>query len=425
MTMEKLFVTYRIQLLCLAALLPIGLAAGAGDYSVDSTLSQDISFYQAPQSSEMMPAIDGGTVDKVILCIGDGMGVNQIALARSKAVGANKRLWMEILPTTGTVRTLSANKAITDSAAAGTAMACGIKTNNGVLGIDPNGKAYHSILELAAQQGWRTGLVVTCTVSHATPAAFASHVGSRGSEADIAAQMREAKVDVLFGGGRKFWLPKGAKGSDRSDTQDLLELARRDGYQVIESRQQMMQLTYGPVIGLFALDAMTTAASEPMLDEMAAKAISLLSKKADWFAPKPRFFLMIEGSQIDWAGHANDTAGSIRQTLLFDMAVREAIEFAKKDKRTLLIVTADHETGGLMLDDDKDNPGQLAARWTSKGHTGVDVPLFAYGPGSQQFAGTIDNTDIAKKIAGLMSIKPFPVPMEETAVKTETLQTVP
>lgn len=415
----------RIQLICLVALLQIGLAVGAKDYSVDSTLSQDISFYKAPQSSEMLPAIGGGAVDKVILCIGDGMGPNQIALARNKAVGVDKRLWMQTLPTTGLVRTFSADKEITDSAAAATAIACGIKTNNGTIGMDPDGKAFHSILELAARQGWRTGLVVTCTMSHATPAAFASHVSSRGSEGDIAAQMQQAKVDVLFGGGRKFWLPKGARGSGRSDTQDLLELARRDGYQVIETRQQMQQLGYGPVIGLFGLGALTTAAPEPMLDEMAAKAISLLNTKSESFAPDPTFFLMIEGSQIDWAGHANDTAGSIRQTLLFDMAVHEAIEFAKKDKRTLLIVTADHETGGLQLDEDKDNPGQLTARWTTKGHTHADVPLFAYGPGSQQFAGTIDNTDIPKKLAGLMSIKSFPVLIEETAAKTKQMQTVP
>lgn len=406
-----------IQLICLVALLPIGLAVSAGDYSVDSTLSQDIAFYQAPQSSEVLPAISGGTVDKVILCIGDGMGPNQIALARHKAVGADKRLWMETLPISGFVRTSSASSAITDSAAAATAMACGVKTNNGAIGVDADGKAYHSILELAAKQGWRTGLVATCTMSHATPAAFASHVSSRGSEAEIAAQMREAKVDVLFGGGRKFWLPKGAKGSGRSDTQDLLELARRDSYQIIESRQQMQQLAYGPVIGLFGLGALTTAAPEPMLDEMAGKALLLLNTKSESFAPDPKFFLMIEGSQIDWAGHANDTAGSIRQTLLFDMAVREAIEFARKDKRTLLIITADHETGGLQLEQDKDKPGHLAARWTIKGHTNVDVPLFAYGVQAQQFAGTMDNTEIASRCAALMGISPFPQPVGQTVEK--------
>ncbi|MHC5138497.1 MAG: alkaline phosphatase, partial [Planctomycetota bacterium] len=127
----------------------------------------------------------------------------------------------------------------------------------------------------------------------------------------------------------------------------------------------------------------------------------------EWFAPKPKFLLMIEGSQIDWAAHANDTDRVVRQTLLFDMAVREAIEFAQKDKHTLVIVTADHETGGLKLERDEGN--ELKAKWTSGGHTGDNVPIYAFGPGSEKFAGTLDNTDIPKRIAELTGIKVFPV----------------
>jgi alkaline phosphatase len=151
---------------------------------------------------------------------------------------------------------------------------------------------------------------------------------------------------------------------------------------------------------------------------MTQKAIALLSvKNKDWFAPAPKFFLMVEGSQIDWAGHANDSDNNVRQTLLFDMAVKEAIDFARQDQQTLVIVTADHETGGLMLDKDPNDSKIIYPKWKSKGHTGVDVPLFAYGPGSQEFAVEMDNTDISKKIAKLLCVSPFP-----QAIKAEKAQ---
>lgn len=253
-------------------------------------------------------------------------------------------------------------------------------------------------MELLQQKGWRTGLVATSTISHATPAGFASHVDSRNKQKEIAEQLLNRRVDVMFGGGQKHW----------SDA--LLDGAAAAGYQVVKTRDEMATLQPGRVIGLFAKDGLTTFVPEPSLAEMSDVAIQLLNASGkEWFGPQPKFFLMVEGSQIDWASHANDTDRVVRQTLQFDMAVREAIEFARRDRHTLVIVTADHETGGLKLVRNK--RGELKAKWTTGGHKAANVPLFAYGPGSEKFAGTIDNTEIPRRIAELTGIPQFPVPV--------------
>lgn len=399
-----------------ACLLVMIFSVWAADYPLPKGDTRDIHFYNPPVRNLVLFQPSGQTIEKIILCIGDGMGFNQIAMARQKAVGMDGRLWMETLPVVGFVRTFSASSDITDSAAASTAMACGVKTHNGVLGIGTDGKAYASVLEMLSKKGWRTGLVVTSTITHATPAGFAAHVSSRHDEEQIARQMFNHCVDILFGGGRKFWLPVGIQNGARGDRKNLIVMAQRAGYHVVQNREEMMDLTYGPALGLFANETMTTFEPEPMLSEMAQKAIELLSAKSkDWFAPEPKFFLMIEGSQIDSAGHAKDTDNSIRQTLLFDMAVKEALDFARQDHRTLLIITADHETGGLVLEKSLTDSKKIYPDWKTKEHTGADVPLFAFGPGAQDFAGVQDNTDIAKKIAKLTNLSPFPVAVDVPA----------
>lgn len=367
----------------------------------------DISSYRPPADDAKLKNISSQDVRNVIYCIGDGMGFNHVALTRNEA-GA-RQLWMETLPVSGQVTTYSADNPVTDSAAAATAMACGVKTNNRMIGMDPKGVSYHSILELLAGDGWKTGLVVTCQVTHATPASFAAHVKGRNDQAEIAPQVLANRVDVMLGGGRKYWLAKDA-GGIRNDGLDLLAKARSDGYQVIGSRDELLALKQTPVLGLFGEDGLTTFKPEPMLDEMSGAAIELLSAKS---RNKKGFFLMIEGSQIDWAAHANDAKRVIRQTLLFDLAVREAIEFALHDKQTLVIVTADHETGGLFLEPDENDKGGIKAKWTSDKHTAADVPVYAFGPGAEKFSGTLDNTDIPKRIAELTGIVQFPLKKSE------------
>ena len=369
----------------------------------------DLSFYQPPTAKGSYRLTSSKEVRNVILCIGDGMGLNQIALASITVAGPGGRLCIERLPVTGLVRTYSASSRVTDSAAAGTALSCGVKTKNGMIGVTPDEKVYQTILEAAKARGMATGLVATSTITHATPASFASHVSSRASEAAIADQLIANRVNVLFGGGRKHFLPQSDPNSARKDDKDLIAEARQAGYTYITSDRELHTVRGSHVLGLFQLDSLKTTAPEPSLASLTRKAIQLLTKAKSTASDRRRgFFLMVEGSQIDWACSGNDAKREMRQVLLFDHAVQAAMDFALRDGHTLVIVTADHETGGLTLfEDTKTNTGPIA-KWSTKGHTGTPVPIAAFGPGAAVFAGMQDNTDIPKKIARLLKITRFP-----------------
>ncbi len=409
-----------IGTVCLAFM--IGLAGVGVTPGPESRSAQvdanDLSFYQPSTTTAPYPLTSARKVQNVILCVGDGMGLSQVTLASMRATGPGGKLHMERLPVAGTVRTYSSDSCLTDSAAAGTALASGIKTKNGMIGMAPDERAYATLLEAAGAKGMTTGLVATSAITHATPASFAAHVKSRKMESRIAEHLIANKVNVLFGGGRKFFLPKSDPNSGRKDDLDLIAQAKEAGYEVVETASELRS-TRGPhVLGLFQLEALTTAEPEPSLALLARKAIQVLRYarlESNARNGKPGFFLMIEGSQIDWACHAHDAAEAVRQTLLFDQAVEVAVDFALRDGRTLVIVTADHETGGLTLttsgNEDKGD-AELTARWSTKGHTGSPVPLWAIGPSAARFAGVQDNTDIAKKIAQLLDIRPFPRPIE-------------
>ncbi len=181
------------------------------------------------------------------------------------------------------------------------------------------------------------------------------------------------------------------------------------GYTVIETANQL-RWVHGPnVLGLFQLDGLTTISPEPMLADMTKKAISILSETVSDSRKYGRgFFLMVEGSQIDWACHANNAQACVRQTLLFDEAVRTAVDFALADGHTLVVVTADHETGGLTIPEGSLKGTDAKAHWSTKGHTASPVPVYAIGPKSQRFGGVYDNTEIPLKIAQALGIKTFP-----------------
>ncbi len=389
--------------------------------------SSDFSFYRRSSTTEPYPLTSAGQVSNVILCIGDGMGVSQVALARMKAAGLGGKLHMERLPVSGSVQTHSANSRVTDSAAAGTALATGVKTKNGMIGMSPEKQEYCTILEAAKATGMATGLVATSSITDATPASFGAHVKSRRMEDRIVEQLlgvpnadnraggsRANKVDVLLGGGRKFFLPWSDPNSARRDRMSLLAAARNAGYKYVETAEELQSIRHRPLLGLFQLDALTTLPPEPSLALLTEKAIQALTHANDANDDSEKgFFLMVEGSQIDWACHANDAKAAIRQILLFDQAVKAAVDFALRDGHTLVIVVADHETGGLTLvgggDEDKGD-AELTVHWSTRGHTGLPVPIYALGPGAQRFAGVCDNTDIPKRIALLLNIRPFPRP---------------
>jgi len=380
---------------------PLASAADGGDFG----------FYQSSGETHPYPLIKGLKARNVILCIGDGMGLGQVALARLSVAGPDGKLYMERMPVAGLMWTHAADNLVTDSAASATAMACGFKTNNGMVGMLPDEGSCETILEAARARQMATGLVATSGITHATPACFAAHVPSRNMQAKIAEQMLAARVNVIFGGGREYFLPKSSSDSIRNDERNLIAGAQDAGYSYIWTADQLRSVEADFVLGLFAAGALTTREPEPSLAELTEKAIEILSgqkKKVLGFFNEPKgFFLMVEGSQIDWACHDNDVNECVRQTLLFDEAVKAAIEFAIADRRTLIVVTADHETGGLTVSGGSLSGAELKIHFSSRGHTATPVPVYAFGPGAEQFSGVYDNTSIAKKIALLLGIKDF------------------
>ena len=398
----------RLTVTALAAIvITIVASPGAtGKYATPKGNNRDLSFYRPPISDSPYPRTRAKRVKNVILCIGDGMGLSQVAVSRLKVAGRHGKLHMERMPVAGLVRTHSGNSLVTDSAASGTALASGVKTHNGMIGMTPDERVHVTIMEMAHAKGMATGLVVTSSITHATPACFAAHVPSRKMETQIAEQLIAGGVNVLLGGGREFFLPQSAPGSARKDDRNLIAEAEAAGYTVVETVAQLRSARHRRVLGLFQLEALTTEPPEPTLAQLTRHAIGILKQRP---LGTKGFFLMVEGSQIDWACHDNDLDAMVRQTLLFDQAVEAAIDFAMRDRRTLVIVTADHETGGLTFTDTNDGPDPKV-NWSTKGHSGTPVPIYAFGPGAERFEGVCDNTEIPRRIAQLLDLRPFPQP---------------
>jgi alkaline phosphatase len=340
----------------------------------------------------------------VILLIGDGMGEAQRRAGRWSAVGRSGSLSMDRMPTAGWSRTASADSPVTDSAAAATALASGVKTDNGRIGQDPAGNSLTSILERAQARGMAVGLVTTVQMAHATPAAFAAHVPDRNMMTEIARQMLAAEVDVLLGGGEDEFLPAGVNGcyaqpGERTDGRNLIAEAQAAGYTYVCNAADFATVATSTtrLLGLFADEEMAYPFSPPLAD-MTQKAIGILSQDPDGF------FLMVEGGQIDWAGHANDAARVISDTLGFDQAVSAARAYAASAGNTLIVVTGDHETGGmsaaLTLSGSPDGPFSMPdetpfyVNWTTTDHTAADVPTTAQGPWADWLAATHENTFI-------------------------------
>lgn len=326
---------------------------------------------------------------RVIVLIGDGMGVAQLYAGYTANKGQLNILGM---PVVGFHFTYSANNYITDSAAGGTALASGVKTNNGAIGVDANGHKVPSILHLSENKGVATGLVSTSAITHATPASYIAHVPSRGSYEDIALDFLQTDIDVFIGGGRKHF-------EQRADGRNLSEELRKKGYNVSYSLSEV-EANNHPRMAVLTADEHNGKADErgDMLPKATKKALEVLKNN------KNGFFLMVEGSQIDWGGHQNDLAYIVGEMLDFDKAVGKALEFAAADKHTLVIVTADHETGGMSLVGGNIANSQVKASFNSPDHTAEMVPVFAYGAGAQHFAGVYQNTDIFKKLVELMGV---------------------
>lgn len=411
-------------------------------------------------------------VKNVIFLIGDGMGTSYTSAYRYLQNDPSAKFVEDTALDAYLVGQQSTypedpHQNVTDSASAATAMAAGIKTYNSAIAVDNDESSVKTVLEAAKEKGKSTGLVATSEITHATPASFGAHDIARKNMNAIADDYYdelidgEHKVDVLLGGGTSLF--------ERTD-RNLTEEFQKDGYSYLTNRDELLKNDDEQVLGLFAPAGLPKMIdredSTPSLEEMTTSAIDRLSKD------KGGFFLMVEGSQVDWAGHDNDIVAAMSEMEDFDKAFQAAIKFAKEDGNTLVVATADHSTGGFSIGADgiynwfgepikaaKRTPDFMAQQivdgagveetlrefidleltaeeiktvkqaaeskeytaidnaieeifnqrthtgWTTGGHTGEDVPVYAYGPASNQFAGKLDNTDHAKIIFDLLKAK--------------------
>lgn len=329
-----------------------------------------------PQPSE-------GTPVNIILMIGDGMGLAQVSALRTAKHGD---INIFRCATSGFQATQCADRYVTDSGASGTAMSTGEKTNYYYVGVDPEGNPLETILETAEKKGLMTGLVTTSSIDHATPATFYAHTTDRFQYEDIALDLLHSGVDFFSGGGRKFF-------DNRSDSLNLIDSLVARGYQVVGQPEEAVP-GQGKIAVFYAENHPPSIPEGrgPVLKNSVVKALEHLKQS------EKGFFMMIEGAQIDWAGEENDPDYLLAEMADFDDAVGVVLDFAQTEGNTLVIITGDHETGGLALTDGDMVAGTIEAGFVSQTHTGIMVPVWAYGPGAGYFAGSYENTGIYERM---------------------------
>ncbi len=339
----------------------------------------------------------------IILFIGDGMGVGHITAAKIE----NETLNLEHFKTLGLLVTQATDAMVPDSSSTTTALATGVNTLYGAVGINPDGKPLKNILEYSRELGKGTGLVVTSNLTDVTTACFVAHVPSRAMQSEIARALVDLKIDVIMGGGLSSFLPDSKGASASKDSRNLLaELAQT--HTVITTPQEFHSVK-SPLrlAALLDLGNLPPASSRPVsLTQMTQKAIEILSKN------EQGFFLMVEGSQIDWAAHHGNGELLIEEVVDLDRAIGAALNFAKASKDTLILVVADHESGGYtILNGSVKKKKVTQAAFFTDGHTGEMVPLFAYGPGSEIFAGIHEIAFVGQNI--IRYLRPAEAPQEE------------
>ena len=319
----------------------------------------------------------------VIVLIGDGMGPAQVY---SLILTSPEKTAFQRFPYSGFSITKSASNEITDSAAGGTAIAIGKRTRNKMVGMSPDSIPVPSMLELFAEQGKKTGVVVTCAVTHATPADFIAHNINRNNNEEIALEIsQKEKLDVLFGGGKKYF-------TERKDSLDLLGTMWDNGWNIYDSLSQIEDNNARTMVLTCRKHLVKAPERGDYLPNATAKAIEMLDNSENGF------FLMIEGSQIDFACHDNDSATLVEEMRDFNKTLNVVLDYAEKDGNTLVVVTADHETGGLTIVDPEGNYTRTDFKWSTGSHSAVFVPVFSYGPGAERFSGIMDNTEIIGRI---------------------------
>lgn len=343
----------------------------------------------------------------IVLLIGDGMGLSQIS---ASLYHHNNTSIFEVFRSIGFAKTYASNNLITDSAAGATAMACGQKTYEFAIGVDQDTLPIQNLFEEAEEKGLATGLVATSSIVHATPAAFVAHVPMRTSYEDIALGFMDLEIDYVVGGGKKYFERR------RNDNRNLISEWIRKGYTVKDY--------FGsPFPSFNKLNPKRnfvyfTADNQPVSNAAGRRYLPMATQTAFPFLTEHNedkgFILLVEGSQIDWMCHSNQSIELMSEMRDFERTVEKALRFAERNGETLVIVTADHETGGLAINQGSELK-KLKTAWTTNGHTAAMVPVFAYGPQAELFQGIYENTEIYHKIRQAMRWDSLPHPMPNSA----------
>ena len=333
-------------------------------------------------------------VKNIIYLIGDGMSIASVSMMQ--LVNKYEPTVFDRAENVALQKSYSADNRVTDSAASGTALATGVKTNNTYLGVLPDGSAVESLFEVAQREGMATGVVVTTYLQHATPAAFYAHVPSRHEYALISEQLIGSKVDVAIGGGMAFF-------EERYDGRRKAVRAIEDaGFALATDFEAVKAATPDSRLLALVADKEVGANSGDYLAEATHKALELLEARGG----DEGFVLMVEGSLIDGMGHGNDAQAQQREMLSFMKAVEVAVDYAAAHKDTLVVVTADHGTGGLTLvsanaDFTLAEQG-VEFRWTTGGHSGEMIPIYLYGAGAELVNGVMENSELGAQLKSLV-----------------------
>ncbi len=335
-------------------------------------------------------------IQNIIFMIGDGMGLAQTSMYMIE--NSYEPTAFDRAENIALIKTYSANNRVTDSAAAGTALACGEKTNNKMIGITPSRDTCYAMTVIAQQKGMSTGIVASCSIQHATPAAFYAHVDNRNDFEQISRQLAASKIDFAVGGGEKYF-------AQQINGRELTEIATENGFNIVRNFDELDATADGRILGLFEQEHIKSIAQGrgDYLPRATKAALSHLSKN------KNGFVLMVEGSQIDWACHSHDAKGSIEETDDFNNTLHVVMDFADNNPGTLVVITADHETGGLAAvsgdaDFTKSDSG-VEYKFSTGGHSGIMVPVYTYGTGAEKINGVMENTELAHKMIEIISNK--------------------
>jgi alkaline phosphatase len=330
----------------------------------------------------------------IIFLIGDGMGVNYVAASFL----TNPNNPFGNFNSIGLSNTASLDRLITDSGAGATVLATGYRTINKYISVDSSGNSLKTLLEVASERGKSVGIISTSSVTHATPAAFYAHVDDRGRETDIAVQLAESDVDIIIGGGKQYFIPN-ILGGSRKDDSNVIEIMKSRGYKYLSEFDFKSIAISEKILCLMEKNGLKRASERKYsLADLTKAAIENLKKKENGFV------LMVEGSQIDWAGHDNNSDYLLSEMNDFSNAITEALNFAKHDGNTLIVVTADHETGGLAITGGDVEGKNLKLGFMSKSHTAGFVPVFSFGPLEEKFRGILENYEIGQNL--ILSVDP-------------------